>query len=251
MSVETANPLTTEDAFFSGRLRLRQRAKGHRAGSDAVLLACATPAGAQRIADLGAASGAVGLMAAQLNPQARITLLEREAALVALAEENIVLNGFPARIEARCVDVFHLGPVQELREVHDAVLSNPPFFSPGSGSPSPEPGRASAHHMAGDLHRWVSGMLTLLSPGGEAVMIHRADHLEAVLAAFGGRLGALSLRFIHPRRGQAAGRVLIAAIKGSRGPLVVLPPLVLHEGERFTTQAAALHAGEARLAMRS
>lgn len=250
MSVETANLSISEDALFGGKLRLRQRAKGHRAGSDAVLLAAALPDGVITVADLGAASGAVGLMAAHHAPRASITLLEQEVALVALAQENICINGLEQRVSARQVDAFRLGPEADLRESFDAVLTNPPFFEVGATRISPEPGRASAHHLVGDLHGWISGVLTLLKPKGEAVMIHRADHLEAVLAAFSGRLGGITLRFIHPRQGEPASRLLMAGIKGSRAPLAVLPPVVLHEGQGFSSHAKALHAGEARLPMR-
>lgn len=251
MAVDTANFPVSEDSLMGGALRLLQRAKGHRAGSDAVLLACACPAGTKTVADLGAASGAVGLMAAQLEPTAHVTLLEQEAALVALARENIALNALEARVEAREVDAFRLSAQPELRECFEGVLTNPPFFSPGATRVSPEPGRASAHHMAGDLRGWVSGVLTILAPKGEAVMIHRADHVEAVLAAFSGRFGAITLRFIHPRAGEAASRLIIAGIKGSRAPLSVLPPLVLHAGEGFSPEAQALHAGAARLSTRA
>lgn len=250
MGVDTANIPTSEDTLLGGRLRLIQRAKGHRAGSDAVLLACAAPPEAQRIADLGAASGAVGLMAAHLCPRAQVSLLEQEAALVALARNNIALNRLDSRVAAREVDAFRLGAQPDLREAFDAVLTNPPFFAPGATRVSPEPGRASAHHMAGDLRGWVSGVLTLLAPKGEAVMIHRADHVEAVLAAFSGRFGAITLRFIHPRAQEAASRLIIAGIKGSRAPLSVLPALMLHEGEAFSATAKALHAGEARFSTR-
>ncbi|MFN3482098.1 MAG: methyltransferase, partial [Rhabdaerophilum calidifontis] len=74
----------TEDRLFGGRLLLLQPARGHRAGTDAVLLAAATPPDAARIADLGAASGIVGLRAAQIAPAARVLLVERDPALVAL-----------------------------------------------------------------------------------------------------------------------------------------------------------------------
>lgn len=250
MSVETAIIPATEDTLFGGAIRLLQRAKGHRAGSDAVLLAASVPAGGAHIADLGAASGAVGLMAAHHRPSARVTLLEKDEALVALAERNIALNGRAGCVEARCVDAFRLGLQADLREAFDVVLTNPPFFEPGATRISPEPGRAEAHHLAGDLHGWVSGVLTLLRPKGEAVMIHRADHLPAVLGAFAGRFGDITLRFVHARADAPASRLLIAGIKGSKAPLSILPPLVLHEGQSFSAQAAALHAGQAGLATR-
>lgn len=251
MGVEPALMSITEDRLLGGAVRLLQRAKGHRAGSDAVLLAAAVPPHAMRIADLGAASGSVGLMAAHHRSEARVLLLEQDEELVALAQRNIALNALESRVEARVVDAFRLGAEGGLRERFDVVLTNPPFFEPGATRISPEPGRASAHHLTGDLHRWVSGVLTLLEPKGEAVMIHRADHLPQVLAAFAGRFGAITLRFIHPRAGEVASRLIIAGIKGSKAPLSVLAPVMLHEGDRFSDSAAALHAGEARLPTRA
>lgn len=243
-------PPLTRDRVLGNRLHLAQPATGHRAGTDAVLLAAACSPRAARVADLGAATGSVGLMAALRTPPARVMLLEKDAALVALARGNIIANGLEERVEAREADAFRLSTHPDLREAFDVVLSNPPFFTPGATRISPDRARAQAHHMDGDLHRWVSGMLTILKPKGGAVMIHRADHVENVLAAFSGRLGALTLRFIHPRAGEAANRLIIAGIKGSRAPLHVLPPLVLHAGEGFTPEVAALHAGEGALATR-
>src|SRR5436305_2101011 len=76
--------------------------------------------------------------------------------------------------------------------------------------------------------RIVAG-LALLAPGGRFQMIHRADALGAVLAAFGERIGAVAIRPVHPRADAAAIRVLVGGIKGSRAPLTLLPGLTLHE----------------------
>ncbi|KAF0230372.1 MAG: methyltransferase [Beijerinckiaceae bacterium] len=83
------------------------------------------------------------------------------------------------------------------------------------------------------------------------MLIHRADALPELMEACGRRLGAVHLRFVHPEAEAPAIRVLVSARKGSRAPLVVLPPLVLHGPEgRFTDTAARLHAGQMRLPMR-
>ena len=56
---------TTDDTLLNGKVALRQPARGHRAGTDAVLLAAASGiASGDRVLDIGAATGAVGLMAA-------------------------------------------------------------------------------------------------------------------------------------------------------------------------------------------
>lgn len=237
----------TEDRLFGGSLRLVQPAQGHRAGTDAVLLAASTPPEARRIADLGAASGVVGLRAAQLNPEAHATLIEREAALVDLAQGNIALNGLATRVSAREADVFTLSRETSLREAFDLVLTNPPFLEAGSVRSSPKGNRAAAHVMAEPLDRWVRNAVTILQPKGQLVMIHRADALHAALTAFSRRLGEIRLRFVHPRGDAPAARLLISGRKGSRAPLAVLPPLVLHDAEgRFLPLADALHRGEGR-----
>lgn len=242
----------TQDALFAGRLMLRQPEKGHRAGTDAVLLAAAVPSGSRRIADLGAASGAVGLGAGLCNPEASITLIEREPALVALARKNATLNQMNARAVAREADAFRLGGETDLREAFDCVLSNPPFFDARMIRVSTTPGRASAHVLDGTLDGWVKNAVTILAPKGHLIVIHRADALEELLAAFSRRLGEIRLLFIHPDRESPAIRILISGKKGSRAPLAILPPLVLHGTDGcFLAEAAAIHAGEARLDMKT
>lgn len=240
----------TGDALFGGALRLAQPATGHRAGTDAVLLAAATPPDARVIADLGASTGAVGLRAAQMNPDARVTLIEREAAMAQLARDNILANGLDARVSVAEADVMRLGKADAFRETFDCVLTNPPFFEAGTGRVSPDRQRAAAHMLEGSLEDWVRNAAAILAPGGCLVMIHRADALDAVLAAFGRRLGGARLVFVHPRQDAEAIRLVVAGRKGSRAPLAVMPPLVLNgEGGGFLPFAAALHSGAARLAL--
>ena len=63
-----------EDRLLDGRLRLLQPRKGHRAGSDAILLAAALPELGQRaLLDIGAGVGTIGLAAALLQPGLRVT----------------------------------------------------------------------------------------------------------------------------------------------------------------------------------
>ncbi|MBI3275161.1 MAG: methyltransferase, partial [Methylocystis sp.] len=91
-SAEHASP--EPDGFLGGKLRLRQTPRGHRAGTDAVLLAAATPAATRGLAlDVGAGTGAVGLGAALLAPKASIGLVEIDPGACALARENAAANG--------------------------------------------------------------------------------------------------------------------------------------------------------------
>jgi tRNA1(Val) A37 N6-methylase TrmN6 len=246
---------TTTDAWLGGKLKLRQPLKGHRVGSDAALLAAATPA-SEHLVDVGAGVGAVGLALAQRLSRARVALVEIDPALGALARENAQTNGLDARVHVAICDVA----VARARRAAgledgkaDVVVTNPPFFAATTVRASPDGRRARAHVLSADseddgggLARWIVAALALLAPGGRFVMIHRPDALTAILASFGQRLGAIAILPIHPRADAPAHRLLIAGVKGARAPLSIRPALVLHGAiGAFTEEAAALHRGDA------
>jgi tRNA1(Val) A37 N6-methylase TrmN6 len=240
------------DAFLAGRLRLRQTERGHRAGTDAVLLAAAAPAEtAGLVVDAGAGTGAVGLAAALRAPLARIGLVEIDSGTAALARENIAVNELAARV--RLFEADLLSPASRraaglVDEAADLVLTNPPYLDASRARVSPDPRRALAHVSAGGLEPWLRACLALLRPGGELTMIHRADSLQECLASVGARLGALRVLPVTARAGDPATRILLRGVKGSKGPLKLLSPLVLHEADgAFTDEAEALARGEGEL----
>jgi tRNA1(Val) A37 N6-methylase TrmN6 len=241
-----------EDALLDGRVRLLQRAGGHRAGTDAVLLAAASPVRAgDRVIDVGAATGAVGLMIAARQPAASFVFVERDPVQAALCRRNLALNGVAGEVaELDLLERRSWGPADLVPEAADLVVTNPPYLDAAQARVSPDPGRADAHVLPeGGIEVWLRACATLLKPKGRLVLVHRADALAPILSALGRGFGGVSLRFVHPSAERPAVRLLLAATKGSRGPLGVEPPLVLHGADgRFTPQTAALHRGEATLA---
>ncbi|MGO4704684.1 tRNA1(Val) (adenine(37)-N6)-methyltransferase [Microvirga sp. 2MCAF38] len=241
---------TTDDSLLGGRVRLLQPAKGHRAGTDAVLLAAAAPVSpGDVVADVGAATGAVGLMVAARGT-AQIVFIERDPALAALCRKNADLNNVNAHVAV--ADLLNRASwVAEgvSPESVDIVVTNPPFLEEGRARISPHERRAAAHALPeGGLEAWLRACIALLKPKGRLVLIHRADRMADCLAALGKGLGGVELRFVHPSADQPAIRVLISALKGSRAPLAILPPVILNgESGHFTLQAEALHRGDATL----
>lgn len=243
------------DLFFGARLRLRQPARGHRFGHDAALLAASCPPDAATLLDAGAGVGAAGLAAALRAPQARVTLLEIDPALAALARDNLALNAMAERgvalaadlLDARARRAAGLAP-----ESFSTVLTNPPFLDAAAARISPDPGRARAHVLApgpGDgLAAWLRACLACLAPGGELRLIHRADALPRLLAALDGRAGAIRVAPIRPRPDAAATRIVLAATKGSKAPLRLEPGVSLTQADGAPDPfARALLAGEAGL----
>lgn len=246
-----ANP-ETDDRLFAGALRLIQPARGHRAGTDGVLLAASVPKNVKRIADLGSSTGIVGLRAAQMRTACDVVLIDRDSAILALAQRNIAANGLGSRASCLQADCLAAPFAPLLRESFDCVLTNPPFFAAGTTRRSPSKG--DAHEMspvsdpAGALDLWLRRATSLLQPDGRLVLIHRADALNALLASLTGRIGGLTLKFVHPRAGAAAIRVLVSGTKGSRKALSVLEPLILNGPDgQFTPFSRQIHAGEAEI----
>lgn len=244
----------TKDAFLGGAVMARQPGTGYRAGLDAVLLAAAVdaPAGQSfRVLDLGAGVGIVGLCIARRLPDAEVTLLERQPELVALASRNIAENALAARVRVLGADLT--APASEVglpADSFDHVVANPPFFAEASLRLPRDPVRAASHAMPdGELEVWLRVMARLTRPGGRISIIHKADALPELLAALRRRFGAIALRPVHPRRGAAAHRLLIQAVKGSRAPLQLMPPLFLHdETNAFLPPVAKVLRGPVALA---
>jgi tRNA1(Val) A37 N6-methylase TrmN6 len=231
----------TEDRLIGGRVRLCQPAKGYRAAIDPVFLAAAmTVEPDETVLDLGCGVGAAGLCLLARQPLARVTGLELQAGMADLARRNGDANGHPPD-RFKIVEGSALSPPPELTGGGFAhVMTNPPFQPPGRGTAPPEGSKALAHvESAGDLAAWVKAAARLLAPKGRLWVIHRADRLEELLAAFAGRgLGEVRVLPLWPKPGRAAGRVIVAARKGSRTPFALLPGLVLHRDDGGYSPAA-------------
>ncbi|WP_245496629.1 tRNA1(Val) (adenine(37)-N6)-methyltransferase [Lichenibacterium ramalinae] len=243
------------DRLLGGRLTLLQRPGGHRAGTDAVLLAAAADAPADgHFVDVGSGVGSAGLMLARRCPGARGLLVEVDGATAALARRNCVENGLAERVEVVEADLFARAadrPAALAPERAALVLTNPPFFAREVVRASPDADRARAHVLGGQGHGdWLAACVALLAPRGRFVTIHRPDALPELLAACTGRLGALVLRPVLARPGGDAIRILLAGTKGSRAPLRLAPPFVLHGPDgAFTPEAEAVHRGEAAVTL--
>ena len=236
MSDGAAERSVTDDAFLGGALRILQPKDGYRAGVDAVLLAASAPAKAgrrERVLDVGAGVGVVGLAVARRIADATVVLVERDPRLAELARANVERNGLSQRVRVIEADVERplsgQPAIAALAESFDHVLANPPFHTEGRGTAAADTAKAAANAMAeGSLIGWSRFLAAMACPSGRAAVIHKAEALAALLAACEGRFGAIEVLPIHPRRDATAIRVIVRGIKGSRAPLRLLPQLTLH-----------------------
>lgn len=240
----------TLDAFHRGRFHLVQPQRGHRAGMDGLVLAASVPDGfSGQVTDLGAGSGVAGLAVLSHCPHARALLVERDPDMALAARLTI---GHPAnralagRVRVVETDVELAGKARTdaglLDRSADFVLMNPPFNAADDRA-SNDMLRRDAHVLRdGLLAAWVRTAAAIAAPGAGIAIIARPASLPELLNLLDGRAGGVEIVPIHPRASEPAIRVLLRGWKGSRAPLQLLPPLVLHEGpsNQLTGRADAI-----------
>lgn len=229
----------SDDTFLGGRMSALQPRRGHRSGSDAVFLAAAIQAKAgDSVLEAGAGVGVASLCLAARIGDLRLTLVERDATLCALARTNCKRSGIEADIVEGDLTVTTLLEKHCIpRESFDHVFANPPFFKAGRTRTAGQ--KSDAHVMPdGDLNRWIRFLATVCKPNGTITLIHRPDALGDLLRALEGRFGDLRIFPLFPRDEACAERILIRGVKGSRKDTAMSRGLVLHQPDgSYTGQA--------------
>lgn len=223
---------TTLDAICRGALRLEQPRDGYRFNLDPVILADFAAGRArppERIVDLGAGVGVVGLLLAKRFPDARVLLVELQVELAELAERNARRNGLAGRVEVRCLDLRRFALWRAPQRT--LCVSNPPFFPTDAGRPSARPQVSIAkHELACTLAELLLAAERGLADEDELALIYpraREQELLDGLTAHGHTV--LRQRRVHPLPDRAASRTLLLARHGAAGEPTLEPPLVVEE----------------------
>jgi tRNA1(Val) A37 N6-methylase TrmN6 len=222
--------------IMGGQVGLYQPIKGYRAGLDAALLAAYAarflkPEISKRVLELGCGAGAALLALKKRRPLIEVTGLEKDEFMLSLAQQNAILNDMDDKAQ------FHHAKIGDLtihdRDRFDMVIANPPYFdNPNSMRPVGEARKGAWMNEEG-LSVWTGQALQLVRDGGQVVFIHRADRLGDLMRGLlplgmGGEIVS-----VHPFVDSPAKRVIVSATRLSKTPLILHPPLVLHErGQR-------------------
>jgi tRNA1(Val) A37 N6-methylase TrmN6 len=244
----------TIDAFHRGRFHLLQpAAKGHRSGVDAMILASLVPNDfVGHVADLGAGAGAAGLAVLSRCPGAKASLIERSDFMAGFARSSLALEenkAFAARAEVIGADVTLTGKARVAAGLgdnsFDFAIMNPPFNLPTDRS-TPDPVKAEAHVMTqGMMEKWIRTAAAIVKPGGSIGIIARPTSITDLLDGLRGRFGGLIIVPVQPRPQDAAIRIVIKGVRGSRAGLSLYPALIMHHetGNGFTERADAINNG--------
>ncbi|MEO1474604.1 MAG: methyltransferase domain-containing protein [Pseudomonadota bacterium] len=225
----------TRDAYLGGRVMLWQPARGYRAGVDPVLLAAACPARpGDTVLELGCGVGTAALCLAARVPDLMLTGIERQTEMAALAHRNAI--ECEAQMDVVCADIADLPDALRQRS-WDHVIANPPYFDRARSLSSNHEAREAAMGEDTPLETWVDVATRRLKPRGWVTLIHRPERMAELLRHLDGRMGSVSILPLVPREGREASLILLRARKEGRGPLRLLSPLILHQGNRHESDA--------------
>jgi release factor glutamine methyltransferase len=144
------------------------------------------PRGA-RVCDVGTGSGAIALSIADEHPGARVVAVDRSAAALGLARENLARTGLAGRIELRHGDLL-----DGVRGPFDLVVSNPPYVSPEEyESLQPEIRLYEPVEAVVGEGVWerIAGAARTVLPAGARLVLECGDGQAAEVAAGLARLG--------------------------------------------------------------
>ena len=213
-------------------------------GTDCIVLSdFVNTSGAKKGIDLGCASGAIAMFLLLKSPKLHMTGLELQSDAVALAEENMKINGLEDRSTMMCGDIRCYKELFKSGSF-DLVVSNPPYFPVGNGPVSPKQGRAAARGETDcTLDDICRAAAFLCRSGGTFAMVHKPERLSEVMCTMTKySLEPKRLRLVCHREGAAPGLILVEARRDGKPSLKIEPHLILRdENDEETPEAKRIY----------
>jgi len=220
------------DSLWPGGPRFKGQTGVFRLGTDSVMLAHFAKGLNMRkcplAADLGCGSGIISVILAWENPLLRIDGIEIQPEAAQLAIENAKLCGVSDRL--RIIE----GDLRKHRSLlksgaYDLTVSNPPYYTIGSGKLPSATGLATARSeenctledvcdAAGYLTRW----------GGSFMLVHKPERLACIFRSLNSAgFEPKRLRFVQHKSSSPPSLALVEARRGGKPSLTVEAPLIL------------------------
>lgn len=214
------------EPLLIGNYRIIQDTEHYRFTSDSVLLARFLKAKkGETVADFCAGSGVVGLhFFAENRGVERVTLFEMQSELASMSARTVALNGLSDRFNVENVRLQEIPA--EYTERFSLILCNPPYESGGFEKASFDKA-VCRKELSLRFEELVCAAKRCLKFGGRFALIHRADRVAELLTVLREEgLEPKKLQFVAGKRDAKPYAVLIAAVKGGKAGVEVLPTAV-------------------------
>ncbi len=235
--------VTTTDAFYHGKVVIKQLKKGYRFAVDSPILAAYLPRSTRPALEVGCGVGVISLLALKRKKFPTVTGIEIQDPLYRLAVENAEANGMAAR--------FHVIR-GDFRRIHgglanvQTIFCNPPFFRADRGKVSPDPSISLARfEIALDLPGLLRGCAACLAPRGRLYLVFPFSRREELLeAAAACGLYAASYRPVQSFADSKPERLLVRLGKTDGRCRRERPLVLFRERGVYTPEMERILAGE-------
>jgi tRNA1(Val) A37 N6-methylase TrmN6 len=216
--------------------------RGYRYGIDSFLLArFARFQRADRVCDLGAGVGILGLLALSRGGVRHVTAVEVQPKLAELARKNAEEMGFGDRVEV-LIQNWKNVPKNLKKVSFEVIISNPPYRKEKTGRLPPDPEKAVAkHEIEGTLSNLVKAAAFLMKPIGRFCLMYPPLRLEELIIELS-RTGLKIQRmaFIHSYANQPAHLFMAEVVKSQPRELHLEPPVIVYrDGDHYTPEIEA------------
>ena len=181
----------------------------------------------ERICDLGAGTGLLGMLLLAREPSLHITNVEIQPKACDLARRTAALNGLDASVS--CVEGDLRDDTLLPAGSFDLVICNPPYFAQGSGTQAQNDARRTARsEVSCTLEDICRAASRLLRWGGRLAVVFRTERMaELMELARRHGLEPKRLRFIQNTANSLPSLFLMECKRGGKTGLAVEAPLLM------------------------
>ncbi len=230
----------TFDSIISRGLKFFQPAEGFRINIDTLILYDFTLRYIKGgILEIGSAAGILSILLSKYSKSLNVTGVEVNKELFRLSLNNLELHHCKDTVEFINADINEYKNLFK-PQTFDFIVTNPPFYKCGTGRISPKHGVDIAHHdRLLTLENLFSAGRYLLKPNGCLIMIFPSFRIGEIFPNARG-FAVEVLRFIHRTSSKSSDIFLMLAKKGGGRQLNIIPPLIVHEGDGYSTEITTM-----------
>lgn len=183
----------------------------------------------QRVCDLGAGVGLLGLLLLSRQPSLHVTNIDVDERACALSRRSVEANGLTHRVTTVCADLrcrTDLPPANSF----DVCVSNPPYFPVHAGKAAAGARGAARSELTCTFDELCAAASYLLCSGGRFYLIHRAERTVQLLETLRQhRLEPKELQFVQKDARTPPRLVLLGCRRDGGTGLTVRTPLLLYD----------------------
>ena len=181
----------------------------------------------EKVCDLGAGTGLLGLLLLAREPSLHITNVEIQPAACDLARRTAVLNGLDSSVT--CVE----GDLRDTTLLpagsFDVVIANPPYFAADTGAQAVSDARRAARsEVTCTLEDICCAAQRLLRWGGRLALVFRTERMAELMELCRRHgLEPKQLRLVQNTIHSAPSLLLLECRRGGKTGLIVEPPFLM------------------------